>query len=106
MATTVADSVKTGYNPRVLIFSTAKDALPDVPLSILNEHTIGVRSLAFSPDSQYLATLGSPNDGFLFIWTINLKNGSAKLHSVNKCTASIKDMCWVGQSLVTYVDSK
>ncbi|KAJ5565595.1 hypothetical protein N7535_007233 [Penicillium sp. DV-2018c] len=92
---------ETGYNPRVLIFSTAKDALPDVPLSILNEHTIGVRSLAFSPDSQYLASLGSPNDGFLFIWAINLKNGSAKLHSVNKCTASIKDMCWVGQSLVT-----
>ncbi|QQK45171.1 Mitogen-activated protein kinase-binding protein [Penicillium digitatum] len=92
---------ETGYNPRVLIFSTARDALPDVPLSILNEHTFGVRSLAFSADSQYLATLGNPNDGFLFIWTINLKNGSAKLHSVNKCTAVIKDMCWVGQSLVT-----
>ncbi|KAJ5780156.1 hypothetical protein N7457_005316 [Penicillium paradoxum] len=92
---------ETGYNPRVLIFSTAKDALPDIPLSILNEHTFGVRGLAFSPDSQYLATLGNPNDGFLFIWTINLKNGSAKLHSANKCTAFIKDMCWVGQSLVT-----
>ncbi|CAI7637971.1 unnamed protein product [Penicillium discolor] len=92
---------ETGYNPRVLIFSTARDALPDVPLSILNEHTFGVRSLAFSPDSQYLATLGNPNDGFLFIWTINLKNGSAKLHSANKCTSFIKDMCWVGQSLVT-----
>ncbi|CAI7602647.1 unnamed protein product [Penicillium glandicola] len=92
---------ETGYNPRVLIFSTARDALPDVPLSILNEHTFGVRSLAFSPDSQYLATLGNPNDGFLFIWTINLKNGSARLHSANKCTSFINDMCWVGQSLVT-----
>ncbi|KAJ5173572.1 uncharacterized protein N7500_001503 [Penicillium coprophilum] len=92
---------ETGYNPRVLIFSTARDALPDVPLSILNEHTFGVRSLAFSPDSQYLATLGNPNDGFLFIWAINLKNGSAKLHSANKCTSFIKDMCWAGQSLVT-----
>ncbi|CAG8062149.1 unnamed protein product [Penicillium olsonii] len=92
---------ETGYNPRVLIFSTATDALPDVPLSILNEHTFGVRSLAFSPDSQYLATLGNPNDGFLFIWMINLKNGSAKLHSANKCTSVIKDMCWVGRSLVT-----
>ncbi|CAI7622044.1 unnamed protein product [Penicillium bialowiezense] len=92
---------ETGYNPRVLIFSTATDALPDVPLSILNDHTFGVRSLAFSPDSQYLATLGNPNDGFLFIWMINLKNGSAKLHSANKCTSVIKDMCWVGRSLVT-----
>ncbi|KAJ5112679.1 hypothetical protein N7532_000724 [Penicillium argentinense] len=92
---------ETGYNPRVLIFSTARDALPDVPLSILTDHTFGVRSLAFSPDSQYLATLGNVNDGFLFIWAINLKNGSAKIHSANKCTAFIRDMCWVGQSLVT-----
>lgn len=92
---------ETGYNPRVLIFSTARDALPDVPLSILSEHTFGVCSLAFSPDSQYLATLGNPNDGFLFIWSINLKNGSARLHSTNKCTSFVREMCWVGQSLVT-----
>ncbi|KAJ5172843.1 hypothetical protein N7492_005436 [Penicillium capsulatum] len=92
---------ETGYNPRVLIFSTARDALSDLPLSILSEHTFGVRSLAFSPDSQYLATLGNVNDGFLFIWAINLKNGSAKLHSANKCTSFVRDMCWVGQSLVT-----
>ncbi|KAJ5569423.1 uncharacterized protein N7459_008853 [Penicillium hispanicum] len=92
---------ETGYNPRVLIFSTARDAPPDIPLSILSEHTFGVRSLAFSPDSQYLATLGNMNDGFLFIWAINLKNGSAKLHSANKCTSFVRDMCWVGQSLVT-----
>ncbi|KAJ6155340.1 hypothetical protein N7470_005906 [Penicillium chermesinum] len=92
---------ETGYNPRVMIFSTAKDASPDVPLSILSEHTFGVRCLAFSPDSQYLATLGSMNDGFLFIWTINLKNGSAKLHSTNRCTSFVRDICWIGQSLVT-----
>ncbi|KAJ5994505.1 hypothetical protein N7451_010229 [Penicillium sp. IBT 35674x] len=92
---------ETGYNPRVLIFSTAKDALPDVPLSILSEHTFGVRSIAFSPDSQYLATLGTMNDGFLLIWAVNLKNGSARLHSANKCTSFVRDMCWVGQSLVT-----
>lgn len=92
---------ETGYNPRVLIFSTARDALPDVPLSILHDHTFGIHSLAFSPDSQYLATLGNVNDGFLFIWAINLKNGSAKLHSANKCTSFVRDMCWLGQSLVT-----
>ena len=84
-----------------MIFSTAKDALPDVPLSILTEHTFGIRSIAFSPDSQYLATLGNMNDGFLLIWSINLKNGSAKLHSANKCTSFVRDMCWVGQALVT-----
>ncbi|KAL4893086.1 quinon protein alcohol dehydrogenase-like superfamily [Aspergillus ambiguus] len=92
---------ETGYNPRVLIFSTAKDAPQDVPLSILAEHTFGVRSLSFSSNSQYLATLGDVNDGFLFVWNINLKNGAAKLHSTNKCTSFIHEMCWMGQTLIT-----
>nr|KMM70694.1 WD repeat-containing protein [Coccidioides posadasii RMSCC 3488] len=92
---------ETGYNPRVLIFSTANDSPSDIPLSILAEHTFGVRSLAFSPDSQYLATLGDINDGFLFIWAINLKSGAARLHSANKCTSFIRDMCWLGTNLIT-----
>ncbi|KAL2820383.1 quinon protein alcohol dehydrogenase-like superfamily [Aspergillus granulosus] len=92
---------ETGYNPRVLIFSTAKDAPPDIPLSILTEHSFGVRALAWSPNSQYLATLGDVNDGFLFVWSISLKNGSAKLHSTNKCTTVIRDMTWLGQTLIT-----
>ncbi|EPS28284.1 hypothetical protein PDE_03230 [Penicillium oxalicum 114-2] len=92
---------ETGYNPRVLLFSTALDSSPDVPLSIITEHTFGVCSLAFSPDSQYLATLGNPNDGFLFIWSINLKNGLAKLHSTNKCTSIVREIRWVGLALVT-----
>ncbi|GFF49199.1 mitogen-activated protein kinase-binding protein 1 [Aspergillus udagawae] len=92
---------ETGYTPRVLIFSTAKDASPDVPLSILTEHTVGVRSLSFSPNSQYLATLGEVNDGFLFVWTVSLKSGSAKLHSTNKCINIVRHMGWTGQSLVT-----
>ncbi|GKZ33354.1 hypothetical protein AbraIFM66950_003204 [Aspergillus brasiliensis] len=92
---------ETGYSPRIMIFSTAKDASPDIPLSILTEHTFGVRGLAFSPDSQYLATLGDVNDGFLFVWTVNPKTGSAKLHSTNKCTSHVRDMCWMGQTLIT-----
>ncbi|KAL4910102.1 hypothetical protein BDW74DRAFT_48239 [Aspergillus multicolor] len=92
---------ETGYNPRVLIFSTAKDAPPDIPLSILTEHSFGVRALAWSPNSQHLATLGDVNDGFLFVWSIGLKNGSAKLHSTNKCTTVVRDMTWLGQALIT-----
>ncbi|PYH44220.1 WD40 repeat domain-containing protein [Aspergillus saccharolyticus JOP 1030-1] len=92
---------ETGYGPRVLIYSTAKGASCDVPLSILTEHTFGVRALSFSPDSQYLATLGDVNDGFLFVWAVNPKTGLARLHSTNKCTSFIRDMAWVGQTLVT-----
>ncbi|KAI9373878.1 quinon protein alcohol dehydrogenase-like superfamily [Aspergillus egyptiacus] len=92
---------ETGYNPRVMIFSTAKDAPSDTPLSILTEHSFGVRALAWSPNSQYLATLGDVNDGFLFIWSISLKNGAAKLQLTNKCTTVVRDMTWLGQALVT-----
>ncbi|EED15493.1 WD repeat protein [Talaromyces stipitatus ATCC 10500] len=92
---------ETGYNPRVLIFSTAADAPRDIPLTALTEHTFGVRSLAFSSNSQYLATLGDMNDGFLFVWQINLRTGAARLHSTNKCTSFIRDMCWMGQTLIT-----
>lgn len=92
---------ETGYNPRVLIFSTAKDASPEIPLSILTEHTVGVRSVSFSPNSQYLATLGEVNDGFLFVWAVSLKTGSARLHSTNKCINIVRHMGWTGQSLVT-----
>lgn len=93
---------QTGYNPRVLIFSTAPDAPRDIPLTALTDHSFGVRSLAFSSNSQYLATLGDMNDGFLFIWQINLRTGAARLHSANKCTSFIRDMCWMGQTLITY----
>ncbi|OAX84285.1 hypothetical protein ACJ72_01350 [Emergomyces africanus] len=87
--------------PSSLIFSTAKDSPLDIPLSIMTDHSFGIRSLAFSPTSQYLATLGDMNDGFLFIWSVNLKNGAAKLHSTNKCTSFVRDICWMGNSLVT-----
>ncbi|KAL1850927.1 hypothetical protein Plec18170_006764 [Paecilomyces lecythidis] len=92
---------ETGYNPRVLIFSTAKDSPLDTPLTAITDHSFGIRSLAFSPTSQYLATLGDVNDGFLFVWAISLKNGTAKLHSANKCTSVVRDMCWMGQCLIT-----
>lgn len=83
----------------MLIFSLELSS--NIPLSIITEHSFGVRSLAFSPDSQYLATLGDMNDGFLFVWAINSKTGSARLHSTNKCTSTIHDMAWVGNNLVT-----
>ncbi|KAK2742811.1 hypothetical protein FQN57_005102 [Myotisia sp. PD_48] len=92
---------ETGYNPRVLLFSTAKDAPQDIPLSILTEHSFGVRSLAFSPNSQFLASLGNVNDGFIYTWSINLRNGAAKLYSTNRCTSFVRDTCWMGTSLVT-----
>lgn len=92
---------ESGYNPRVLLFSTAEDALLDTPVSVVSDHTFGLSCVAFSPDSRFLATLGNLNDGFLFIWAISAKTGSLNLHSTNKCTTNICSMTWCGQSLIT-----
>jgi len=57
--------------------------------------------VAFSPNSKFLATLGEVNDGFLYIWNVNTKNGVATLHASNKCTTTIKQIAWMGDTLVT-----
>ncbi|KAM3075246.1 hypothetical protein ACMFMG_007309 [Clarireedia jacksonii] len=91
---------ETGYSPRVLIFSL-QDTSSDIPIAILNEHTYGVGAIAFSPDGKYLASLGTVNDGFLHVWAINTKIGTATLHSSNKCTSFIKQMVWLGGNIIT-----
>ncbi|KAK2058781.1 WD domain-containing protein [Colletotrichum caudatum] len=91
---------ETGYAPRVLIFNL-EDASSDVPLVSISEHGFGVRAVAWSPDTKWLASLGTANDGFLFIWRTDPRTGSAKLYQQNRCTSTIKGMVWMGNSLVT-----
>lgn len=91
---------ESGYSPRVLLYSTTEDVV-DTPTSIVSDHAIGVKSVAFSPDGRYLATLGNLNDGFVFIWNINQRTGQLTLQAVNKCTTNICHMMWCGQSLIT-----
>lgn len=85
----------------MLIFSTALNAPQDIPLSSIWEHTFGVRCVAFSPDSRYLCSVGDTNDGFVYVWAIHPKTGSARLHSSNRCTANVRDISWIGGSIVT-----
>ncbi|OLN92278.1 WD repeat-containing protein 62 [Colletotrichum chlorophyti] len=91
---------ETGYAPRVLIFSL-EDASSDVPLVSISEHGFGVRAVAWSSDTRWLASLGASNDGFLFIWRIDPRTGAAKLYQQNRCTSNIKGMVWMGNSLIT-----
>ncbi|TKA32859.1 hypothetical protein B0A50_01085 [Salinomyces thailandicus] len=91
---------ETGYKPRILVFSLAEDA-GDTPVTVLSEHTFGVHSLSFSPDSKYLASLGTVNDGFLYLWQMDHRTSNANLYASNKCTSLTNCMTWLGSSLVT-----
>ncbi|CAM1504806.1 Fc.00g023970.m01.CDS01 [Cosmosporella sp. VM-42] len=91
---------ETGYAPRVLVFSL-HDASSDTPLVSISEHTFGVKAVAWSADTRYLASLGAANDGFLYVWKIDPRTGAAKLFQQNRCTSYIKDMVWMGHSLIT-----
>lgn len=91
---------ETGYRPRVLLFST-KDGSSEMPIAVVAEHTFGVHALRFSPDSRYLASLGTANDGFLYIWSVDDRTGCLTLHASNKCTTTVHAMAWLGRSLVT-----
>ncbi|RYP54284.1 hypothetical protein DL768_000858 [Monosporascus sp. mg162] len=91
---------ETGYAPRVLIFNL-EDNSSDTPLVSISEHTYGVTAVAWSPDSKYLASLGSANDGFLYVWKVDPRTGAAKLFQQNRCTSFVRGMVWVGNSLVT-----
>lgn len=85
----------------MLIFSVALNAPQDIPLSSIWEHTFGVRCVAFSPDSRYLCSVGDTNDGFVYVWAIHPRTGSARLHSSNRCTANVRDISWIGDSIIT-----
>ncbi|KAK4189943.1 WD40-repeat-containing domain protein [Podospora australis] len=91
---------ETGYAPRVLIFNL-QDASSDTPLVSISEHTFGVKAVAWSPDTKFLASLGAANDGFLYLWKIDPRTGSAKLCQQNRCTSHVKGMFWMGNNLIT-----
>ena len=83
------------------MFSTASEAPTDMPLAILTDHTFGIQSVAFSPDSRWLCSLGNSHDAFLLLYSVNAKTGSARLHSSNKCS-SVENMIWIGNSILTF----
>ncbi|ETS79459.1 hypothetical protein PFICI_09312 [Pestalotiopsis fici W106-1] len=91
---------ETGYNPRVLIFGL-QDSSSDRPLVSINEHVQGVTAVAWSPNTRFLASLGSANDGFLYLWRIDPRTGAAKLYQQNRCVSFIRGMIWMGNNLIT-----
>ncbi|KAI0016618.1 WD domain-containing protein [Xylariomycetidae sp. FL0641] len=91
---------ETGYAPRVLIYNL-DDSSSDIPLVSISEHMHGVRAVAWSPDSKWLASLGSSNDGCLFVWKVDSKTGAASMFQQNRCISYIRGMVWMGSSVIT-----
>ncbi|KAK6465579.1 WD40-repeat-containing domain protein [Scheffersomyces coipomensis] len=89
---------ETGYQPRILLFSLAPNS-SNKPFALIYEHSFGVRSLIFSPDSKYICSLGTINDGFIHIWKLQLN--SILLQSSNRCSTVINQVVWHGDSIVT-----
>lgn len=59
-------------------------------------------AVAFSPDSRYIASLGTSQDGFLHVWSFNARTGLGKLYSSSKCTSSVRALTWITKdSLIT-----
>ncbi len=96
-----------------MIYSTKR---PKSPLIIIHQHQFGIKNIAFSPNSQFLASLGVQNDGFIHIWMItkliassiditskrSLSSHQVQLHSSNRCSASVIQMKWCSDdSIVT-----
>ena len=93
---------ESGYSPRVLLYLlTSDESLTEIPTSIVSDHAIGVKAVAFSPNGKYLATLGNLNDGYVYIWAIDSRNGQLSLVAANKCTTNVCGMTWCGSVLVT-----
>lgn len=71
-----------------------------MPLSILTDHSFGVQSVAFSADSRWLCSLGNSYDGFLLLYSVNLKTGKLRLHSSNKCS-NVQTIVWMGANVIS-----
>ena len=72
----------------------------DIPSSVLTDHSFGVQSIAFSNDSRWLCSLGSPHDGFLLLYSVSTKAGTPRLYSSNKCS-NVHSIVWMGPSVIS-----
>lgn len=71
-------------------------------MTVLSDHSFGISSIAFSDDSRWLCTLGNTYDGFILLYSINARTGSAKLVASNKCS-NVRRVLWIGDHSVVSI---
>ncbi|KAH9271898.1 hypothetical protein BASA83_006000 [Batrachochytrium salamandrivorans] len=55
---------ETGHHPRVAVWDCAAQML----VAELHGHKYGIASMAFSPDSSFVVSVGHQHDGFIYLW--------------------------------------
>ena len=86
-----------GYKPRILLYDLRNGNFLDV---VNEQHEFGVQFLKFSPSGTHLVSLGTPHDGYLYIWSV--KNGKLTMKHSSRCISEIHDLVWLNdQQIIT-----
>lgn len=85
-----ASGEEIGYMPRLVLYDSLTTDFLD---SAINVHEFGVNYVKFSPSGNLLASLGSPQDGFLHIWDVSERKLTPSCS--NKCVSDINDLIWL-----------
>jgi len=82
---------------------------PSFPLSLLSLSLLSRRMVVRGVVGHWL-TLSTvcvsvcARSGFIYVWSLNpSKPGLVQLHASNKCTSFIRQIAWMGRTLVTCV---
>jgi WD40 repeat protein len=78
-----------------LIYLVSSGNGSDTPVSVLRDHTFGIRCVAFSPDGRWLCSIGDLHDGSVFLWSVNSRTGAAKLYASSRCNSVVHDLAWL-----------
>lgn len=82
-----------GYLPRLMLFNLSTAACLDV---VQDVHQYGVKFLRFSPSGRSLVSMGTPQDGFVYVWSVD--QGLLSLHSSNRCISDVRDLFWLNDT--------
>lgn len=67
------------------------------PRFVLNVHRFGIKLLAFSSDSRYLASIGYMHDAGIHIWDLH---DECRMVFTNRVNAKIHDLKWIGENKI------
>ncbi|KTW28513.1 hypothetical protein T552_01772 [Pneumocystis carinii B80] len=89
---------ESGKSPRILIYSITSNTT--LPIAI-SGHTFGIKCLSFSSDSRYLVSVGFLHDATINVWSIIDKTNTIRRIASNRVTSLVRDLSWMGITIVT-----